>query len=697
MVESIIDLLEKEDLTVKDLSKKLRIDKELVETTLSRMIKNGTVIETNRDKYRLVSKTNLKKGIVCEKKNGTLIVKVDREVINLIDNSNLKDKDIVLLEIDPRYGNNDNKYGKVIRVIEEYNPNIVCEVIKKNDKHYAIHKDELIELYGNNLEDVTSGYMVLIKRDYNLNKAKVLDVVGHKDEIDMSIIPRAYEAGFSDKFSKGYLRELEGVPTYLDEETIQRLINEEDFVDLRDKVLITIDGSDTKDIDDAVSIVKNDNDTYTLIGSIALPAYYIKRGGIIYQNIIQKGTSTYPIGKAIHLNHPKLSNEICSLNQESDRLALSYFITFDKAGNRKKVEIKPSIINSKKKMTYENVNKVLEDNLDLSDYREYSNTLKNMNELKDILKNKMVRDGFLKFYNPEPRIKSDEEGNKHFELRQNRSAEELIEFFMLSINEAVTTYLSKRGLKLIYRVHEEANQEKLNQAMNFINRKYRVDIKEHYDREDIQKVLRTLKGTKEEKVYNDLLIRCMSKAKFSHENVEHYATGKNIYGMHTSPIRRATDFINQCIILDYLKYGVEYTNMLWEEELEELAKHFTEREAAADKLEIDLMKIEQAKYLKDHIGETHKGIISSVTDFGFYVEIDGMFEGLVNKFSLGKVKYIPEIYSYMNKDTKEMYSLGDEVEITIKDVTEDYKVDFELVGETYDKKEEKGKVKVRTK
>ena len=697
MVENIIKLLEGGDLTSKDLSKKLNLDRELVEATLSRMIKNGTVIETNRDKYRLVSKTNLKKGIVCEKKNGYLYVKVDREAINLIDNSNLKDKDIVLLEIDPRYGSSDYKYGKVIRVIEEYNPNIVCEVIKKNDKHYAIHKDELIELYGNNLENVTSGYMVLIKRDYNLKKAKVLDVVGHKDEIDMSIIPYAYEAGFSDKFSKEYLEELESVPSYLDEETIQKLINEEDYVDLRNTLLFTVDGADTKDIDDAVSIIKNDNDTYTLIGSIALPAYYIKRGGIIYQNIIEKGTSTYPIGKAIHLNHPKLSNEICSLNEGSDRLALSYFITFDKEGNRKNVEIKPSIINSKKKMTYENVNKLLEDNLELSDYREYSETLKTMNELKDILKNKMIKDGFLKYYNPEARIKLDEDGNKHFELRENRSAEELIEFFMLSINEAVTTHLSKRGLKLIYRIHEQPNQEKLNQAMNFINTKYKVDIKDKYNSEDIQKVLRTLKGKKEEKVFNDLLIRCMAKAKFSSENVGHYATGKKIYGMHTSPIRRATDFINQCIILDYLKYGVEYTNMLWEEELEELAKHFTEREARADELERKLMKIEQAKYLKEHIGETHKGIISSVTDFGFYVEIDGMYEGLVNKFSLGKVKYIPEIYSYMDKDTKQMYSLGDEVEITIKDVTEDYKVDFELVGETYDKEKEKGKVKVRTK
>ena len=696
MVDTIISLLNGGDLNNKELCKKLKIEKETLEITLSRMIKNGIIIETNSGKYRLVSKTNLKKGIVCERKNGSLVVKTEAGEIKLLNTDKINEKDIVLVEIDPRYGKQTEKYGKVIRVIDKYNPNIVCEVIKKNNKHYVMHKDELIELYGDNLEEITSGYMVLIKRDFNFKKAKVLDVVGHKDDVNMDILPLAYELGFSDKFSKEYLEEIKKIPTSMTDEMISKLF-EEEYVDLRNMTLFTIDSKSTNDIDDAAGLIEHSDGSKTLVVPIACPTKFIEKGSIIYQNVIEKGTSAYPNGKALHLNHPRLSNELCSLNEDSDRVAISYFVTYDKFGNRKKVEIKPSIINSKKKMTYEEVNQILEDDYIVSGYEEYINILKSMNVLKDALKKRMEEAGFLKFYHPEVKVSYDNEGKQNFELRQNKSSEELVEYFMLSINEAFTTYLSKRGLKLIYRVHEKPNQEKLASVMNFINTKYSIDIKENYNREDIQKVLKTLKGKKEEKIFNAMLIRCMAKAKFSHINVGHYATGKECYGMHTSPIRRAADFINQCIILDYLKYGVEYTNMLWEDELEELAKHFTEREAAADELERKLLRIEQAKYLKEHIGETFTGMISSVTDFGFYVEIDGMFEGLVNKATLGNVKYIPEIYSYMNKVTKQMYSLGDEVEITVKNVTDDYKVDFELVGEIYDKKEERGKVKVRTK
>lgn len=696
MVETITALLNGGDLSKKELSKKLKLDKDLLEITLSRLIKNGIIIETNNEKYRLVSKTNLKKGIVQERKNGSLVVKIDNTEIKLLNQDKLKEKDIVLVEIDPRYGKNDEKYGKVVRVLDRYNPNIVCEVIKKNDKHYAIHNNELIELSGDNLENLTSGYMVLLKRDYNLNKAKVLEVVGHKDDPDMDILSMAFEKGFSNKFSKEYLNEIDKLPTYLSEELILKLIEEEGYADLRNNKLFTIDSKTTNDIDDAAGLILNDNGTKTLIIPIALPAYYIKKDSIIYQRVIEQGTSAYPNGKAIHLNHPRLSNELCSLNADSDRLALTYFITYDEEGNAKDVKIKPSLINSNKKMTYEEVNDILEDNQIVEGYESYIDILKEMNILKEVLKRKMDKEGFLKFYSPETKISYDNLGNQKFSLRENRSSEELIEYFMLSTNENITTFLSKRGLKLIYRVHEEPNQEKLGQAMRFISRKYKIDIKDHYNSEDIQKVLRILKGTKEEKIYNQLLIRCMSKAKFSTVNLGHYATGKKYYGMHTSPIRRSADFINQHIILDYLKYGVEYTNMLWEDELEELAKHFNERENAADELERKLLQKEQAKYLQNHIGETFAGLISSVTDFGFYVEIDGMFEGLVGKSTLGKVKYIPEIYSYMDKDTKKLYSLGDEVEIIVKNVTDDFKVDFELVGETYEKKEEKGKVKVRT-
>jgi len=689
MVEKIIRLLEEKDLDYNKLQKEVKVDNELLDKTLEQLINKGIIILTNNKNYRLVSKTNLKKGTVLIKKTNEVVVKVDNKEI-FIPSYNINgamNKDIVLIDIS-------NNNGKIIKVIEKYNPNISCEVIIKNNKHYAKYKEELIELYGDNLENITSGYMVLIKRDDDFKKARVLELIGHKDEIDMTVIPYAYEYGFYDKFSKEVLKELEKIPTFLKEETIQKEIKENGFIDLRKEKIFTIDGADTKDIDDALSFKKNNDGTVTFGTHIALPAFYIKRGSYIYEDVIERGTSAYPKGKVIPMNHPKLSNEICSLNEETDRFAISYFLTFDNKLKCKKIEIKLSVINSKKKMTYEEVNKILEENIIPNGYEEFVDTLHEMNSFAKIIKRKMELAGFLDFYSPETKIRYDEFGNIEFEKRQNRSAEDLIEFFMLTTNEEVTKFLSKRGLKLIYRIDEDANQERLSQVMSFLATKYAIKLKENYNKEDIKKVLKLLKGKKEEKVFNNILIRCMARAKFSHQNIGHYATGKEIYGMHTSPIRRATDFINQSIILDYCNYGVEYTNEIWEDELEELAKHFTEREFAEDKLEQKILKNEKAKYLKNYIGQTFEGIISSVTEFGIYVEIDEMFEGLINISSLGKkMKYLPEIFSYMEKDTKKMYSLGDEVTIKIKQITDDLQVDFELLGESYEKKEEKGKIK----
>ena len=689
MVEKILSLLEEKDLEYKGLLKELKIETELLDSILKDLISNGTIILTSKNKYRLVANTNLKKGRVLVKKTNEVVVKVDNKEI-FIPSYNLNgamNKDIVLVDIS-------NERGKIVRVVEKYNPNIACEVLIKNNKHYAKYKDELIELYGTNLEDITSGYMVLIKRDNDFEKAKVLEVIGHKDEVDMTVIPYAYEYGFSDKFSDEVLKEVKKIPTFLEEELIQKEIKENDFVDLRNEMIFTIDGSDTKDIDDAISLKENSDGTITLATHIALPSYYIKRDSYIFQDIITRGTSAYPKGKVIPMNHPKLSNEICSLNEDSDRFAISYFITYDNKLKCKKVDIQFSVINSKKKMTYENVNKILEEDSVPEGYEKYKDTLLKMNSLAKSLRKKMENDGFLDFYSPETKIKLDDEGNISFDKRTNRKGEDLIEFFMLATNEEVTRYLSKRGLKLIYRIDEEANQEKLCQVMSFLATKYNIKLKENYNREDIKRVLRLIKDKNESKVFNNILIRCMARAQFSHINIGHYATGKQVYGMHTSPIRRATDFINQCIISDYLKYGVDYANDMWEDDLETLAQMFTAKELAADKLEQKILKNEKAKYLKNYIGQEFKGIISSVTEFGIYVDIDEMFEGLVNISSLGKkMKYIPEIFSLVEKDTNKMYSLGDSVNIRIKSVNDNYQVDFELLGSVYDKKEEKGKIK----
>ena len=640
MVEKLLYILEEKDLTYNEILKELKIDKKELNIIIDNLIKQGLIINTNKDKYRLVSKTNLIKGRCIIRKDNTLIVRTDNEDIKINNYNNINNNDIVLV---------DNSYNpKIVRVIDKYIPKVVGEVIIKNNNYYVLYDNLLYKL--NNINNIiTNGYMVYVSLDNSKYEANIIDIIGHKNEIDLDITPYAYEYGITDNFSDEYLKELENIPSYLTEEEIQRLIMEDDFVDLRDKLIYTIDSDSTKDIDDAISIEIKDDGSFITGTHIALVAYFIRKDSILYNETIERGISSYPLDKVIPMTHYKLSNGICSLNPNTDRLALSTFITRDSYGKVKKVDIKLSIINSKKKMTYNEVNSILEDNIVPNGYEEFKEDLLKQQYAYNILRKKQENDGFIDFYSPEVKYYKDN-NIEHLEKRINKTSENLIEFLMLAHNEDLTSYLTKRGLKLLYRTEQKPNQLKLNSFMNFLSYKNMIKHKDNYNREDIKKVLRSLKDTKYQKVYNNYLIRCMSKATFNSNNIGHYATGKKIYGMHTSPIRRGEDFINQQIILDYLKYGVEYTNMLWEDELEQLADHFTKKEVQAEKLEQIVLKNKLIENLHNYIGVSYNGIISSVTNYGFYVEIDQMYEGLVNRNSLkGKMEYIDSILSYKDK------------------------------------------------
>lgn len=698
MKEKIVSVLRNKELDYTNLRRNMKISESELNNLLSELMKEGTIFLNKRNRYTLVSKTNLVSGIVKVRRNGSVIVstKYDGEVEIINKFPNIITGDSVLIDILPNYKNN-IKTGKIVDITSKYIPKFIGEVVIKNNSHYVSYKDELIPLYGNDIDKVTTGYMIIFSLNRDSVDATLESVVGHKDEIDKELDPYVTFYGFKKEFPEKVVNEVENISLFLTEEKIKSLITEEGFVDLRYIDTFTIDGAKTKDIDDAVSIIKSDNRTTTLITSIAMPAYYIKRGTYTFYDILERGTSAYPDDSVIPMCHPRLSNEICSLNEESDRLALSYFVTIDELGNIKDTKIVKSIIRSRKKMTYDAVNSILEDKIIPLGYEKYVETLENMNELSKKLENKMKKDGFLDFYSPEVSIIK-ENGNISFEKKVQRSGEKLIENFMLTTNEAVTTLLTKKGLNLMYRVHEMPNIFALNSVMNFICNKYNMKTKKNYSREDIIRVLKFIKGKDEEKVLSALLIRCQSKARFDVVNKGHYATAKKIYGMQTSPIRRGEDFVDQAIILDYLDYGVEYTNSLWEDDLEDYAMHFNNSEKCADKLENDVLRNRQANYLKEHIGKVYDGVISMVCNFGFFVEIDEMYEGLVNSSSLnGIMKLIPESYMIVEKNGGYTYTVGDKITVKISGITDENKIDFELVGERYENKKEKGRIKKKIK
>lgn len=692
MAENIVRLLREKDLSYIEIKRLLRLSDEELTKVLDRLINDGVIILTKKEKYKLVELTDLRKGRIRIKNNHAIFDYNGKE-IEIIPNylNGASDNDIVLV----------SKDGKVARILKKFITYNALEVVIINDKKYVKYNNVLLELIGNIDDiDITSGYMILGELQDN-NKVLLKEKIGQKDEIDMDVTPFIYEYDCNYKFSDKSIQQLQALPKYISDEYASKLIKEEDFVDLRDEVCITIDDKSTNDIDDGL-MLKEDENYYYLTTVIAMPGYFVKRNSSLYYDVVEHGTSCYPAGMAIHMNHPILSKELCSLNENSTRLAMCYNYKYSKVDAKcKKVEIKLGIINSNKKMTYQAVNSIFEDNIIPEGYNEYLDLLKGLNSLSKILGKDMINKGFIHFYNPELKITYNN-NETILDKRVNHTGENLIENLMLASNRDLTEYLDRKGLHLIYRVDEKANQEKLSMAMNFLATKLPIKPKEHYSKSDIISVINMLKNTPYEKVYNSMLIRCMSRAEFSTINKGHDPIGFRIYGQHTSPIRRC-DLINQMIILDYLKYGAKYTNELWEDDLEGLVQHFNERELKAESLEQRVEKRKVANSLRNLIGETKQGIISSVTDFGFYVEIDEMYEGLVNKSSLkGDIVYSPEMFSLFDKKNNISYTLGDQVTVVIKGITDNDEIDFtlqntleynNLYGENYDYKKEKGKTK----
>lgn len=683
--EEILKYIKNSD---EELNKILKKDDTILKNKLDTLVKEGTIILTKKNKYMLVSNTNYLKGKIKVKDNTGKIYYNGNEI--LIKEYNLNtatDKDIVLFTYDI-----DTMEGQVVSILEKNIPVVVCEVTLNDNERYIKYNNKYLPLVGENTSTITTGFLVVA--EIKSNKAYLKEKIGHKDEITDDIIPLMYKHGFNNKFSNEVENEAKKLYKYLDKDVIESLIKNEGFLDLRDKTIFTIDSETTNDIDDAVSLERNNDGTFTLITSIAFPAYMIEKDSYIYEDIIERGTSAYPVSTAIHMNHQILSKDVCSLNENSDRLSISYFITYDNNLNVKEVQIKPSIIRSKKKMTYTCVNKILNEGIIPEDYTEFVPMLKQMNYFAKALKRKMEKEGFIDFDSYE--IKVEKEGNTtNFAKNINSDGENLIEFLMLTTNEEVTKKLDSLGLKLMYRVCDKPNDIKLNKTMHFLQNKIDIKEKEHYGSSDIKRCIKLLKNDENKKVYNDLMIRCMSLARFSSKNTGHYPVGKKIYAMHTSPMRRGEDFINQMIILNYLKHGVEYANMLFNLELEPLAEHFNEREKEAELLERESLKLEISKYLQNHIGESHDGVITSVTDFGFYVLIDGIYEGLVNAHSLNaKTKYLDEEFTLYDKTNNIYYTVGDKVNVTISNITQNNEIDLTLNNKIKnDIYEEKKKIK----
>lgn len=694
MKEIILDKLrDNTSLTIMELNDLLGLttidEYKSLQNTLDEMVSDGILYYSDKKKkYLLLENSHLVKGTLSlnEKGFGFIIINKDTKdvYVNEKNINGAQDGDLVLFE----YLNKDKERpeGKIIKTIKRNYEPLVGEVILVDGEYFVKpdRKGANIYIPRDNLNGAVEGHKVVVTPLKEGNRVgKITKIIGHKNDVGVDILSFVYEYNFSPSFPDEVVEELDDIPSYLTEEEINKELSS-GRRDLRSEEIFTIDGSDTKDIDDAISLSKLDDGKYKLGVHIADVSYYVKEGTKLDDEAYFRGTSVYLVDRVLPMLPHKLSNGICSLNENEDRFAFSCEMIIDDKGDIGHYEIFKSIIRSRKKMTYEEVNKILEENTTSDDYKPFEKTLLLMNELSKILRKKMIRRGYIEFESTEAKIKVDENCHPtHIESRVQRSGEELIENFMIAANETVASSIYYKNLPGIYRVHDKPDEKRLGEFMKFLSlHGYVVNGKNKIDNpKDLQHILSQLEEVPEVRVLHDMAIRSQAKAVYSDINIGHFGLGSKCYSHFTSPIRRYPDLILHRLLKDY---NYNYSDRIISERKEELpieCEHCSIREQEAQNCERDVDKMKKAEYMMDHIGEVYDGIISGVVEFGFFVELENTIEGLVKAESIKGDYYVfdNDLMALIGKKSKKKYSFGDKVKVKVTRADKDRsEIDFEI-------------------
>ena len=515
-------------------------------------------------------------------------------------------------------------------------------------------------------------------------EGKIIEIIGYIDQagVDMLSLVKEYDLPY--EFPEPVIKEAKKISQEIDEKDI---VNRKD---LRDEEIFTIDGEDAKDLDDAVNVKKLPNGNYILGVHIADVSHYVKEGSFLDKEAIARGTSVYMLDRVIPMLPVELSNGICSLNVGKDRFAISCIMEIDKNGQVVSSDIFKSVINVTERMSYTNVQKIL-DNSDkevVARYSKYIEHFKLMEELAHILKKRREKAGSINLDIPETKVILDERGFAvditKYELK---FANEIIEQFMLTANETVAEKFFWLEAPFIYRVHEAPDMEKVSELNKFLfNLGYRVKCKkEEVHPTAFAEVLNEVKEKPEERVVSTLVLRTLKVARYESENKGHFGIASKYYCHFTSPIRRYPDLFIHRIISRYLKQGYNLDDeeiAKYSSQTTKYAEESSEREKIAQKVERESVDIKMAEYMESHIGEEYDGIISSITSFGVFVELENTVEGMIRFDKLGDEYFIydEDHKTLLGEKTKTMYHIGDKIRIrVIRADKNSRQIDFERV------------------
>lgn len=654
-------------------------------------------IQKNRkSKYRLVEKTYYD-GIYRKNQKGFGFVRLEEredEVYIAKENSlNALNGDRVLIEIIEEENKVKSAEAKVVKILKHEKDTMVG--IFQNNKNFGfVVPDDRnfgtdIFIAKKDMGKARSNHKVLVKITKYPEKGKkaegkILEVLGNVNEAGVDMLSLIKEHNLPSTFPEPVVQEAKRFENKVDKKDIPNR------VDFRDKEIFTIDGEDAKDLDDAVRVEKLKNGNYRLEVHIADVSFYVRENSLLDNEALIRGTSIYMLGRVIPMLPRELSNGICSLNAGEDRFTLSCLMEIDEKGKVVASEIVKGIIKVTERMSYTDVQAILDQSNEqtIKKYKPYISHFKLMEELAQILKNKRKEQGYLNLDIPESKIDLDMDGRvTNIAKYETTFAHEIIEQFMLTANETVAEKFFWLEAPFIYRVHEDPDLEKIQELNKFLFN-FGMKIKANQDNiypKEFAKILEEVKGKEEEKVVSNLVLRTLKVARYEAQNQGHFGIASKYYCHFTSPIRRYPDLFIHRVISNYLRENYDVSEKWVEEkrvQAEESAKQSSEREKIATKVEREAEDLKKAEYMEKRIGEEYEGIVSSVTSFGIFVELENTVEGLIRFDDLGDEYFIydEDRKRLIGERTKQTYKIGDKVLIRVKKASKLLRqIDFELV------------------
>ncbi|EGQ3892774.1 ribonuclease R [Staphylococcus pseudintermedius] len=663
----------------------------------------GMVTRTKQDRYqKQQQKTNsgLVRGTLSQNKKGFAFLRPDDQEIEDIFIPPTKinramDGDVVLVEVKKSRGDfRKGKFEGEVKAIESHSiKQVVGTFSEARHFGFVVPDDKRImqDIFvpkGQELGAV-EGHKVLVQiTQYsdgtNSPEGQISAILGHKNDPGVDILSIIYQHGIEIEFPDDVLKEAENVPETIQPDELKGRR------DLRDELTITIDGADAKDLDDAIAVKKLDNGNTELTVSIADVSYYVTEGSALDREAYDRATSVYLVDRVIPMIPHRLSNGICSLNPEVDRLAMSCRMEIDAQGQVVKHEIFESVIHSNARMTYDAVNRIITDK-DAVTRAQYPEIVP-MLDLAQTLSQQLIamrkKRGEIDFDIKEAKVIVNEEGiPKEVVTRERGEGERLIESFMLIANETVAEHFNQMEVPFIYRIHEQPKSERLRQFFDFITN-FGIMVKgtgEDIHPSTLQNIHEEIAGRPEDMVISTMMLRSMQQARYDADNLGHFGLAADYYTHFTSPIRRYPDLIVHRLVRKYLiEKSMDGRAMHeWEEKLPQIAEHTSNRERRAIDAERDTDELKKAEFMIQHIGDEFEGVISSVANFGMFVELPNTIEGMVNMQNMSDDYYHfdERQMALIGERKAKVYRIGDVVKVKVIHVDVDERqIDFQIVG-----------------